>query len=189
MQSFKDIVKLRSPTMKKGAAITKREVPISGTVKITKADKERQLAFGWANVSVTASGEKISDYQNDSIEPEELEKAAYKYVELYRIGGEMHETVGCAVLVESVMFTKEKQAAIGIPAGKVPEGWWVGFHITDPDVWKKVKDGEYPMFSIGGNAIREEKEDDSEDDESEEPDEDEGSEGNGEEGHGEHEDD
>ena len=48
------------------------------------------------------------------------------------------------------------RAAMGIPEGVVPEGWWIGFKVTDDEVWEKVKDGTYPMFSIEGEAIREE---------------------------------
>ena len=43
---------------------------------------------------------------------------------------------------------------MGIPAGTLPIGWWIGFKVTDEDVWKKVKDGTYPMFSIEGEAER-----------------------------------
>ena len=43
-----------------------------------------------------------------------------------------------------------------IPEGTVPIGWWIGFKVIDPDVWEKVKDGTYSMFSIEGEAIREE---------------------------------
>ncbi len=68
----------------------------------------------------------------------------------------MHERGGCAVLIESMVFTKEKMSAIGITEGTLPEGWWIGFKVTDPDVWGKVKDGTYPMFSIEGEAVREE---------------------------------
>ena len=66
----------------------------------------------------------------------------------------MHERGGVAVLVESCVFTKEKMWAIGIPDGLIPEGWWIGFKVLDDDVWQKVKDGEYSMFSIEGEAIR-----------------------------------
>jgi hypothetical protein len=34
-------------------------------------------------------------------------------------------------------------------------GVWVGFKIFDQDVKDKIKKGEYPMFSIGGNGTRE----------------------------------
>lgn len=123
--------------------------------RITKSDDEKKLAFGWANVSIRANGEQITDFQEDVIDPEELEQAAYNFVELYRDGGEMHERGGVATLVESVVFTKEKMEAMGIPDGTVPEGWWIGFHVQDDGVWDKVKDGTYNMFSIEGTALRE----------------------------------
>jgi len=127
---------------------------IKGRVAITKANDDKMLAFGWANVAVTADGERIEDWQHDIIEPEELENAAYNFVELYREGGEMHERGGVAVLIESVVFTEEKMKAMGIPAGALPVGWWIGFKVLDEDVWEKVKSGEYPMFSIEGEAQR-----------------------------------
>ncbi len=123
---------------------------------ITKMDEDKRLAFGWANVAVTVDGEQTPDRQGDVIDTDVLEDAAYRFVELYREGGEMHERGNVAVLVESVVFTKEKMWAMGIPEGTVPEGWWVGFRVLDDDVWEKVKTGEYSMFSIGGRAIREE---------------------------------
>ena len=45
-------------------------------------------------------------------------------------------------------------SALGIPDGTIPEGWWVGFRVSDPDVWEKVKDGTYKMFSIEGTGER-----------------------------------
>lgn len=128
---------------------------ITGRFKIQKADDDRHLAFGWANVAITEGGQQIEDYHEDLIDPDELEQAAYQFVELYREGGEMHERGGCAVLIESMVFTTEKQRALGIPDGTLPVGWWIGFKVTDEDVWEKVKDGTYPMFSIEGEAIRE----------------------------------
>ena len=122
--------------------------------KIEKTNDEKMLAFGWASVAVRASGEQIEDWQEDIIDPEDLENAAYEFVRLYRDGGEMHERGGVAVLVESVVFTSEKQRLIGIPEGTLPVGWWIGFKVTDPDVWAKVKDGTYSMFSIEGEAVR-----------------------------------
>ena len=107
-------------------------------------------------VSQDEAGQQTEDWSGDQLEPAELEQAAYGFVELYREGGEMHERGGCAVLVESMVFTAEKQVALGIPEGTLPVGWWIGFKVTDEDVWAKVKDGTYPMFSIEGTAIREE---------------------------------
>ncbi len=51
------------------------------------------------------------------MEPEELENAAYNFVELYREGGEMHERGGAVILIESVVFTEEKMQVMGILIG------------------------------------------------------------------------
>ena len=128
MQTFSKLIKCRADP-------ARRE---SGRFHVQKVDEEKKLVFGWASVSVTVDGQEVLDLQEDMIDPETLEEAAYKFAELYRDGGEMHERTGVAVMVESVILTAEKQAAIGIPA----------------------KSGEYNMFSIGGTAIREEIEDD-----------------------------
>ena len=109
------------------------------------AKLERQL---WAD------GEIIEDWHEDIIEPEELEHAAYEYVELYREGGEEHIRGGVAHLVESIVFTPEKLTALGLAADVLPIGWWIGLRVTDADVWSKVKSGEYSMFSIEGEAVR-----------------------------------
>ena len=115
---------------------------------------EKRWKTGRANVAITENGEQISDLQEDMVDPEVLEQAAYQFVELYREGGEMHERGGVAYLIESVVFTEEKMAAMGIPEGTLPVGWWIGFQVTDADVWEKVKDGTYSMFSIEGKAER-----------------------------------
>ena len=129
---------------------------LKGRFKIAKSDDEKMLAFGWASVSMRVDGELIEDWQGDIIEPGDLEDAAYEYVRLYGDGGEMHERGGVAELIESVVFTEEKMSAMGIPPGTLPVGWWIGFKVLDRDVWEKVKDGTYLMFSIEGEAEREE---------------------------------
>lgn len=158
MKKFSDLIVKSAENSQKDNANSPNEV-IKGRFKIMKSDDEKMLAFGWANVSVRVDGEVIEDWQEDIIEPEELENAAYNYVLLYREGGEMHERGGAAVLVESVVFTEEKMQAMGIPKDTLPIGWWIGFKVTDSDVWEKVKDGTYPMFSIEGEAERIEVED------------------------------
>lgn len=94
--------------------------------------------------------------QDDIIEPEELERAAYEYVLKFRDAGERHDP-GLrkkGKLIESVVFTREKMAAMGIPEGTVPEGWWIGFKVEDDEAWKKIKSGEYRSFSIEGTGER-----------------------------------
>lgn len=121
---------------------------------ITKAKEDECLVSGWANVAVNADGSLPLDWQDDIIRPEVLEKAAINFMMDYRGSGVMHQGESQGVVVESIVFTKEKQAAIGIPEGVVPEGWFITVKVTNPEVFKQVKDGTYKMFSIQGNAKR-----------------------------------
>jgi len=122
---------------------------------VMKSDDDRRLVFGWANVAVRGDGEQIVDWQEDAIDTDDLEKAAYEYVAEFGTAGEMHRRGGIGRVIESVVFTKEKADALGIPPDILPEGWWIGFRIEDDEVWEKIKSGEYSMFSIEGKAIRE----------------------------------
>ena len=138
MKSFNDFIM----TSRHEEAVAKRNF------QIMKSNDEKKLAFGWASVAIRADGEVIEDWQDDIVEPEELENAAYKFVEFYREGGEMHERGGAAVLIESVVITEEKMKAIGIPEGTLPVGWRIGFKVLDDEVWEKVKDGTYSILHL-----------------------------------------
>ena len=124
---------------------------------ITKADEDKRLVFGWASISITVDGVQLEDRQKDMIDPEDLEEAAYEYVLNFRDTGEEHISTmrKKGKLVESCVFTAEKQKAMGIPEGTLPVGWWIGFKIEDDAAWEKVKNGTYRMFSIEGRANRE----------------------------------
>ncbi len=115
MKKFSDMIVSSANSQQK-----EPENVLKGKFKIMKSDDEKMLAFGWASVSMRVDGELIEDWQKDIVEPEELEQAAYEFVELYREGGEMHERGGAAVLIESIVFTEEKMQAIGIPTGTLP---------------------------------------------------------------------
>jgi hypothetical protein len=52
-----------------------------------------------------------------------------------------------------MVFTKDKQAALGIDLGLV--GWWVGFKVNDEGTRAAIKRGDLPEFSIGGSGRRE----------------------------------
>lgn len=115
---------------------------------------DQGLVSGWANVAVNADGTIPLDWQGDIIRPEVLEKAAIDFMLNYRESGEMHRGSSIGVVVESIVFTKDKQAALGIPEGVVPEGWFITVKIEDNDVFEKVKSGKYRMFSIQGHGNR-----------------------------------
>lgn len=122
---------------------------------IEKLNNERQIAFGYCLFSQTADGERVVDLQGDTVSPDELENIAYNYVRNHRDVGQMHITSGEGCVVESFVTTPDKLEAMGIK-DKLPIAWWVGLYIEDPNVWAKVKSGEYKAFSIEGEAERKE---------------------------------
>lgn len=132
------------------------QVDTRKSISIFKTDDDKRLVFGWASISMTVDGEPLEDRQQDIIDPEDLEEAVYEYVLNFRDTGEEHikSLRKKGKLVESCVFTAEKQKAMGIPEGILPVGWWIGFKIEDDDAWERVKNGTYKMFSIEGKANR-----------------------------------
>ena len=101
MKTFNEIMKIRDEPDNK-PEVTKRKF------QVKKTNNEKMQAFGWASVAIAENGETLEDWQGDIIEPDELESAAYKFVDLYREGGEMHERGGVAYLIESVYLRKRR---------------------------------------------------------------------------------
>jgi cation transport regulator ChaB len=133
-----------------------------GGFTVAKVDEDKRLVFGFFSVNKVGA-DLVEDLQGDMIETEELEKAAYDFVLNARVAGEGHVRKGVGRLVESIVLTYEKQAAIreclekqGIKASLDLgcEGWFGGFRIDDDDVWKSTRGGSYPAFSVGGSGKR-----------------------------------
>lgn len=124
------------------------------TVEVSKVVPDQQLIFGWLYVCRKADGTQVVDHSGEVIDVADLERAAYSYALDSRDAGYMHSKMGIGKMVSSVVFTPETRQAMGIPEGILPDGWWIGFKISDPEVWQKVKSGELKMFSIGGQAER-----------------------------------
>lgn len=128
--------------------------------EVSKVDGEKQLVFGWASVSKLANGEVVVDKQGDVLDNlDDVERVAYDFVIESRDGGEMHVRKGVSTLVESFVSTPEKREKMGIPEGVIPDGWWVGFKVQNPQVWEAVKKGKYRMFSVHGTGMRKAMED------------------------------
>lgn len=123
---------------------------------ISKTDADKQLVFGWASIAEDESGAEVVDLQGDIISAADLEDAAYDHVLNFRSTGERHDPNlrEKGRLVESVVLTAEKQKAMGIPAGIIPIGWWVGYKIDDLSTWERVKSGDYKAFSVEGKGER-----------------------------------
>lgn len=93
------------------------------------------------------------DAQGDTISPEEIRNAAYKFMEDFQVSGIQHKEFagGRVKIVESWIapqdLTIEGQA---IKAGT----WMMTNRILDDALWKAAKEGKFTGFSIGGSAIR-----------------------------------
>lgn len=128
---------------------------------ILKSDDDRRLAFGWAYTSHDKDGRVVVDKSGEFIDDvRELEEAGYGFVKGSRTAGWMHSRdaqdnpIKVGELIESIVFTPEKIAKMGIPEGIIPQGaWWVGFHV-DEAKWPDVKSGKVASFSISGKAIK-----------------------------------
>lgn len=129
----------------------------------SKTDDDKHQAFGWASV-VEINGKPIVDRQGDWITPDEIEKAAYKYVLENRRGGNQHkrddqdQPLHASSLIESFVVTPEKIEKMGLPAD-TPIGWWVGYKVHDEDAWQDIKKGVRTGFSIHGRGKRHDVED------------------------------
>lgn len=119
-------------------------------VPISKTDDDQNLVFGWAQV-IEENGVPVTDSQGDQVTEKDLEDAFYYFAQEGRETDEMHTDEVKGQMVECMVFSKEKQQALGINLGKV--GAWVGFKVDD-DTFAKVKSGDLPMFSIGGVGRR-----------------------------------
>lgn len=140
---------------KKRAEDNKREADAfsaSFDFKITKLDDEKQMVYGFAAVS-KVHGEDVCDLQGDVLSMEEITKAAHNFMTHHRVGGEMHYAgVQRGNIVESICIDADVKKTLGIT--RPEEGWYIGYHVTDPAVWQDVKSGRYPAFSIGGTGRR-----------------------------------
>jgi hypothetical protein len=68
-------------------------------------------------------------------------------------GGEQHEGDAEHRVIESFVVTPEKLARLGIPAGVLPAGWWIGQKVSE-ETFAKVALGDRMWFSIEGVGER-----------------------------------
>jgi hypothetical protein len=132
------------------------EVTFHGT--FAKFDEDKRRAYGWASV-VELNGEPVVDRQGDYIGLDDIEEAAYTYVRKSRVAGDMHrrtvddEPFKAGELIESVVFTKDKCQAMGLPMSLAGR-WWMGVQVEDEATWQEVKKGARTGFSIHGKGLR-----------------------------------
>jgi hypothetical protein len=125
--------------------------------EISKVDEDKRQIFGWASVT-SVNGQPVLDLQDDILPLEEIEKAAYSFVEKSRVGGNMHGKgengpIHVSDMIESFVVTPEKKKALGLP-DDFPEGWWTGFKVNDDQTWADAKSGKLAGLSIHGTGKR-----------------------------------
>jgi putative serine protease XkdF len=119
--------------------------------EITKLDEDQRLVSGWFSV-IEENGASVVDLQGDVIDEADLVKAAHQFNLDARRGQAMHKGSKVADVVESIVFTRELQKALGIDLGKV--GWFATMKVHDDATWAAVKSGKLGAFSIGGRGVR-----------------------------------
>ena len=129
----------------------KKSADLVVKAEVLKANDDERTVLGWASV-IERDGQPVIDHQGDVIDEPTLVKAAHGFMSNYRVGKAMHDGQPVSDAVESMVFTRDLQKALGIDLGMV--GWLVKFKVNDDEVWKKVKSGELRSFSIGGRGER-----------------------------------
>lgn len=135
------------------AALAKRFTEQTGVpvrAGIVKADATRRMVYGWASVTKVA-GQDVEDRQGDVMDTENLRKTVHAFM-ADRVGKTMHSGGQTGVIADSIVLDAVVQQALGVDLGM--EGWFVGYHVTSDDVWKRVESGELQAFSIGGLGTR-----------------------------------
>jgi broad specificity phosphatase PhoE len=123
------------------------------TFNIAKVDDEQQIFYGWAYVS-EENGSIIVDKQDDYILPEDLLSAAEDFTLQGGKLGDMHDKRNVGRVVASFVTTEALCKTFGISMADERRGWILGFKVDNPEVWKKIKDGEQLELSIGGKGER-----------------------------------
>ena len=118
---------------------------------ITKVSEDQRIVYGWASV-IEKDGSMVVDSQGDVITEGDLISAAHDFMLDARAAKAMHTGAHIGSVVESVVLTKDLQAALGIDLGKV--GWLIAMKIESQEVWGAIKDGTFKSFSIGGRGQR-----------------------------------
>lgn len=126
--------------------------------KFSGVSEELRMAFGWAMVS-KVGGEDYYDLQDDHIPENALLEASIDFMQGDRTAGDMHASDGDGVkkagtVVFAFPLITEAAKALGVTTKQT--GLIIGVKIDDDEVLKRVKDGTYTGFSIGGQRIRDE---------------------------------
>ena len=117
---------------------------------VVKVDKKKHIVLG----PVLIPGR--FDHQEEVIDEDELEKTAHEFLISMIYGDavmkEQHRQINNKVkIVESYLAPCE----LKIKDHTYPKGtWMVASKIFDEEVWKKIEDGIYQGYSVGGQSFK-----------------------------------
>lgn len=105
-----------------------------------------------AAVISKADGSPVRDYDGHVIPIEEADLAVEDVLDSGGLtAGEMHERVDIGKVVGIMALDTEQRTALGFGAG--PGGIFVKIRVTDPEVKRRIKNGELGELSIAGEAV------------------------------------
>ncbi|MFJ7554680.1 XkdF-like putative serine protease domain-containing protein [Bacillus thuringiensis] len=119
---------------------------ISKQVPILKTEEEKQLVTG------VVYEPDVEDSHGDTMTAEEIEKAAYTFMENYQHIDKQHDEIaGKGTVVEN--WIAKSDMTVGeqeVQAGT----WLMTVRVDDTDTWEEIKKGEVTGFSMGGFGER-----------------------------------
>lgn len=137
--------------------------------KVTKVDSDLGIVFGWA-IICKIEGEDYYDMQGDNIPEDSMLKASSDFMQISRVAGNMHRTVGGDLYDETddaflsgklvqnigtILFcfplTSELKKAMEIDCPY--SGLMIGMKIFDKKILEKFRNRSYTGFSIGGRRL------------------------------------
>lgn len=115
-------------------------------VPILKREDEKQLVTG------VVYEPNIEDAHGDIMTAEEIERAAYNFLEKYRYIDKNHdELAGKGTVVES--WISKNNTVVG--KQNIKKGTWLmTVRVDDSETWKEIKEGKITGFSMGGVGER-----------------------------------
>ncbi|MEN3130529.1 MULTISPECIES: XkdF-like putative serine protease domain-containing protein [Bacillus cereus group] len=125
---------------------TAKQPNISKQVPILKTEEDKQLVTG------VVYEPDVEDTHGDTMTAEEIEKAAYTFMENYQHIDKQHDEIaGKGTVVEN--WIAKSDMTVGeqeVQAGT----WLMTVRVDDADTWEEIKKGEVTGFSMGGFGER-----------------------------------
>lgn len=127
---------------------------INHDIPILKSDEERYVFGIVLEPNDGGGGVPLDpDAQKDIYSAKTVRDAAHRFMEMHQNIGLQHQEFanGAVRILESYVAPVD----FDVDGTKVRKGTWLlAIRVVDDGLWKRIKDGEFTGFSIGGSAVR-----------------------------------